>query len=92
MRLPNGMGARRGRNCTKNSLITQLNHTVMVIGYDERNNWIVKNSLGSSWADSGIGYFNSKHDCAMRRYVFRLNYSHRKLVGLLILVMALLIS
>ncbi|KAL4446541.1 hypothetical protein ABPG74_005479 [Tetrahymena malaccensis] len=31
----------------------QLNHAVIAVGYDARGNWIIRNSWGASWGQSG---------------------------------------
>ena len=32
-----------------NSCGTQLNHAILLVGYDDDGNWKVKNSWGASW-------------------------------------------
>ena len=34
-----------------------INHTISVVGWDDtRHAWLIKNSWGTDWGDSGFGY------------------------------------
>ncbi|XP_010274464.1 PREDICTED: zingipain-2-like [Nelumbo nucifera] len=52
-----GSGIYKGRNCPTNSYNTTANHAVLIVGYgtskDGTDYWIVKNSWGTKWGNSG---------------------------------------
>lgn len=47
---------------------TGSNHAVVLVGYTETH-WIIKNSWGSSWGNSGYGYINKSADCNIKIFV-----------------------
>jgi hypothetical protein len=42
-----------------------LNHAVVVIGFDENGNYIIKNSWGTGWGMSGFGVVSKDPDCGI---------------------------
>ena len=50
-----------------------INHAVVVVGYTENGDWIVKNSWGTSWGDNGYGIVSGTSDCALKAYVYEIN-------------------
>lgn len=44
----------------------QLNHYVLLVGYDASTNFIYKNSFGTGWGDQGYGTFKHNYDCGIR--------------------------
>lgn len=47
-------------NCTKT-----INHYILVVGYEDTGNWIIKNSWGTSWGDSGHIKLSSGNTCGI---------------------------
>ncbi|EAR95854.1 papain family cysteine protease (macronuclear) [Tetrahymena thermophila SB210] len=42
-----------------------LNHAVLAIGYDEKDNWIVKNSWGPAWGENGYMRLAPNNTCGI---------------------------
>jgi C1A family cysteine protease len=42
-----------------------LNHAVVVIGFDENGNYIIKNSWGTGWGMSGFGVVSKDPNCGI---------------------------
>ena len=42
-----------------------LNHAVVVIGFDENGNYIIKNSWGTGWGMNGFGVVSKDPDCGI---------------------------
>jgi len=55
-------------NCGKT-----LNHAVLLIGYDNDGNWIVKNSWGTSWGESGYIRLASGNTCGIADHAILVN-------------------
>ena len=47
---------------------TSVNHAVLLVGYDKRRNWIIKNSWGASWGEDGYMTISRKNDCKICQY------------------------
>ena len=47
-----------------------INHAVVIIGYDSDGNYIVKNSWGTSWGDKGFGVVSKDADCGLSAFAF----------------------
>lgn len=47
-------------------------HAVLVIGYDQNDNWYVKNSI-ARWGENGFGYVRGGggKDCGIRMEVYQ---------------------
>jgi cathepsin L len=52
------------------SSYSNINHAVVIIGYDSNGNYIVKNSWGTSWGTNGFGIVSSANDCALSAFVY----------------------
>jgi C1A family cysteine protease len=48
-----------------------INHAVIIVGYDASGNYIIKNSWGTSWGDSGFGVVSKDADCALSAWVYQ---------------------
>lgn len=46
-----------------------INHAVLLIGYTSEGNWIIKNSWGTNWGDSGYMIISKDYDCGLKSYV-----------------------
>lgn len=44
---------------------TNISHYVMVVGYDDSGNWIVQNSWGTSWGESGHIKLSAGNTCGV---------------------------
>lgn len=55
---------------------TDINHFVLVVGYDDKGNWIVKNSWGMAWGMNGFAYIDQEYDCGIKMQVYAL-YDNR---------------
>jgi C1A family cysteine protease len=53
-----------------------INHAVVIVGMDANNNYIIKNSWGTAWGDSGFATVSSVNDCALSAYVFKLSWGY----------------
>jgi len=51
------------RNCAEN-----LNHVVLLVGVDEKGNWLVKNSWGTSWGVNGYITLAPGNTCGVCNY------------------------
>ncbi len=47
----------------------QLNHAIVVVGYDAAGNYIIKNSWGPGWGNNGFAKIDPKQNCGIRLYV-----------------------
>lgn len=47
----------------------ELNHAVMVVGYDKNGHFYLKNSKGTNWGINGYMLIKKNHDCGLRRRV-----------------------
>ncbi len=52
---------------------SNINHAVVIIGYDSSGNYIIKNSWGTSWGENGFGVVSKDADCALSAYAFQFN-------------------
>jgi len=80
-------------SCSQSAESSNINHAVLLIGYDINNNWIIKNSWGTSWGESGFGYVtsDSSGNCGIGIEAYRL-FAGRlfTLLSLTLLVSAIL--
>ena len=51
---------------------SQLNHAVLLIGYDEDGNYIIKNSWGKLWGDKGYAKIDRQSPCGIGMYIAQL--------------------
>lgn len=42
-----------------------VNHAVVVVGYDSNGNYIIKNSWGTSWGENGYATISKDFDCGI---------------------------
>lgn len=47
---------------------TSINHAVLLVGWDNRNNWRIKNSWGTGWGEDGYMTISKNNDCNICRY------------------------
>ena len=53
-------------NCGK-----AVNHAVLAVGYDDSDNWFVKNSWGTTWGDKGFITLAPGNTCGVTGYAYR---------------------
>jgi cathepsin L len=51
-----------------------INHAVIIVGYDSNGNWIIKNSWGTGWGQSGFATVSVANDCGLTAYVYQLTW------------------
>ena len=51
--------------CTSSS----VNHAVLLVGFTENGDWIIKNSWGLGWGDGGFGIISRNNNCGILNYV-----------------------
>ena len=59
--------------CT-NDAPYSIDHAVLLIGYDGNDNWIIKNSWGTSWGENGFMRVSIANDCQMSFYVYSMKF------------------
>ena len=42
-----------------------LNHAVLLVGYTSEGNWIIKNSWGTNWGESGYMIVDKDRNCGL---------------------------
>jgi cathepsin L len=58
-------------SCITTPNISNLNHAVEVIGFDSNGNYIIKNSWGTYWGNSGFGVIDSNNDCGIKLLMYQ---------------------
>lgn len=77
-------------NCPRAAKWSDINHAVLLIGYDADGNWLIKNSWGTTWGTDGYGYVSgSSYNCGININAYRL-FNERTII-LLWLSIALLL-
>ena len=59
------------RNCSES--MTANNHAALLVGYDEKGNWLVKNSWGDKWGEAGYITLASGNTCGISNYAVTFN-------------------
>ncbi|CAD8175041.1 unnamed protein product [Paramecium pentaurelia] len=54
------------KDCNKS-----VNHAVLAVGFDENDNWFVKNSWGTSWGEKGFITLAPGNTCGITSYAYR---------------------
>ena len=54
-----------------------INHAVELVGMDCNGNYIIKNSWGTSWGESGYATISASSDCAMSAYVYSILFEQK---------------
>jgi C1A family cysteine protease len=54
---------------------SNINHAVVIIGYDASGNWIIKNQWGTSWGESGFATISRANNCALSSWVYQYSSS-----------------
>jgi cathepsin L len=68
-----------------------INHAVVIVGMDADKNYIIKNSWGTAWGDSGFATVSSVNDCALSAYVFKINWGYQVIGSSLLFLFAILV-
>jgi len=53
---------------------TNLNHAVLLVGYNDNESWIVKNSWGTSWGSNGFITLASGNTCGLANHALVANF------------------
>ena len=56
-----------------NCNLTPLNHAVLLVGYEEAGNWIVKNSWGPNWGEQGYIRLKDGNTCGIAQHAIIAN-------------------
>ncbi len=64
-----GSGVYSGCPSSFTESYNNINHAVIIIGFDINGNYIIKNSWGTSWGENGFGIINKNNDCGLSAVV-----------------------
>jgi cathepsin L len=54
---------------------SNINHAVMIYGYDINGNWLIKNNWGTGWGDGGYAKISKSNNCALTAWVYQFSSS-----------------
>lgn len=54
-----------------NECSKSVNHAVLAVGFDENDNWFIKNSWGTSWGEKGFMTLAPGNTCGITSYAYR---------------------
>jgi C1A family cysteine protease len=63
--------------------------SVIAIGYTTNSDWIIQNSMGTTFGNGGYATLKKGSDCGIRRRIFRYNYSIMTVVTMLLVLVSL---
>jgi cathepsin L len=69
-----------------------INHAVLIVGMDANKNYIIKNSWGTGWGDSGYGVIDATNDCALTAWVYALSWGYQIVGSTLLLFLGLIFA
>ena len=55
-----------------------IDHAVVIVGYDANGNYIIKNSWGTLWGESGFAVIDKTNNCALNAFVYQYTSSAPK--------------
>lgn len=67
-----------------------INHAVVIVGMDANKNYIIKNSWGTNWGDSGYATVSATNDCALTAFVYQLTWGFQIIGSSLVLLLGLI--
>lgn len=67
-------------SCTRKTEVRDLNHGIMIFGYDTAGNYYIKNSWGVSWGVNGYGTVSAQNDCGVTIQVLQFQNKNFKSV------------
>ncbi len=56
--------------------VSSINHAVVIVAIDGDQNYIVKNSWGTSWGQNGYATISSQNDCGLASSVYQLTWGY----------------
>lgn len=61
--------------CNYSTTDSDLNHAILIIGYDSSGNYLIKNSWGTSWGTAGFGWVsgNTSQNCGLNLYAYQMS-------------------
>lgn len=62
--------------CSRQAEPNDLNHGVMVYGYDTNGNYFIKNSWGTNWGTGGYATVSGSYDCGIKAQVYHFSNSN----------------
>lgn len=60
-------------SCSRAAQLGDLNHGVLVFGYDSVGNYLIKNSWGTTWGTNGFATVSVSRDCGITKLVLQYN-------------------
>lgn len=54
---------------------SNINHAVMIYGYDANGNWLIKNNWGKGWGDGWYAKISKSNNCALTAWVYQFSSS-----------------
>ena len=67
------------KGCSPSGDEYNINHALLLIGYDSAGNWIVKNSWGEDWGDNGYAIISKDRNCGIDLYAEYLELTDGKM-------------
>ncbi len=59
---------------------SQLNHAVLLYGWDQNDNWLIKNQWGTTWGESGYMTLSNNTDCGLSTYIGSMVFTTRNTI------------
>lgn len=61
--------------CNYTTTESELNHAVVIIGYDSSGNYLIKNSWGKGWGTNGFGWVSgaTTENCGLSLYTYQIS-------------------
>ena len=70
--------------------ISSINHAVIVVGMDANKNYIIKNSWGTGWGESGFATISAANDCGINRWIYQYTWGYQIMGTVLLSLIAII--